>query len=78
MDPDAVTVLMPAYNEASRIGAVLAEIPDEKAGPSRAQLSMTVTGIAFAASIALAFLINALRNVLNDPEKRKIITQESS
>lgn len=31
MDPDAVTVLVPAYNEASHIGAVLAEIPDEYA-----------------------------------------------
>jgi capsule polysaccharide export protein KpsE/RkpR len=56
----------------------LAEVPDEKAGPSRAQLCMQITGGALAASIILAFLINALRTVARDPEKRKILEQGAS
>ena len=51
-----------------------AEIPDEKSGPSRARLCMIVTAIAFFGSIVLAFIINMLRNVMKDPEKKKILS----
>jgi uncharacterized protein involved in exopolysaccharide biosynthesis len=52
-----------------------AEVPDRKAGPSRAELSMTVTLGAFAGSIALAFLIHILRSIWAQPEKRAMITE---
>ena len=53
----------------------LAEVPDRKAGPSRAQLSMTVTGIGFAAGVALAYIIHFLRMIWADPTKRRLITE---
>lgn len=52
-----------------------AEVPDRKAGPSRAQLSMTVTLGALAASIVLAFLIHFLRSIWAQPENRAMITE---
>ncbi len=54
------------------------EVPEEKAGPSRAQLSITVTLGGFAASVVIAFLINLIRNIANDPEKRRILQQEAT
>jgi capsule polysaccharide export protein KpsE/RkpR len=51
----------------------LAEIPEEKAGPSRGQLSMKVTIFAFAASVALAYLIHFARVLWSDHETRRII-----
>jgi capsule polysaccharide export protein KpsE/RkpR len=53
----------------------LAEVPDRKAGPSRAQLSMTVTAIGFAAGVALAYIIHFLRMIWADPSKRRLITE---
>ena len=55
-----------------------AEAPDEKSGPSRGRLCVTVTAIAFFGSIVLAFFINMLRNVMNDPEKKKILSGDAS
>ena len=51
----------------------LAEVPDKKAGPSRAELSMTVTGMAFVGSIALAYIIHFLRGIWSDPAKKTLI-----
>lgn len=53
-----------------------AEVPDEKSRPSRGELCMIVTLIGFFTSIALAILIDLIRNVKNDPEKRKILKGE--
>ncbi|MFP3959136.1 MAG: GumC family protein [Spirochaetaceae bacterium] len=52
-----------------------AEVPDRKAGPSRAELSMTVTLGAFAASIVLAYMIHFLRSVWAQPENRAILRE---
>lgn len=52
-----------------------AEVPDRKAGPSRAELSMTVTLGAFAASIALAYMIHFLRSVWAQPENRAMLRE---
>ncbi|MFW5797937.1 MAG: hypothetical protein ACOCXE_05450, partial [Spirochaetota bacterium] len=52
-----------------------AEVPDRKAGPSRAELSMTVTLGTFAASIALAYLIHFLRSVWAQPENRAMLRE---
>lgn len=52
-----------------------AEVPDRKAGPSRAQLSMTVSLGALAGSIVLAFLIHVLRSIWAQPENRAMITE---
>ena len=53
----------------------MAEVPDRKAGPSRGQLSMTVTIIGFAGSIFLAYLIHFMRSIWADPAKRSLITE---
>jgi hypothetical protein len=53
----------------------LAEVPDRKAGPSRGELSMTVTAIGFVGSIVLAYLIHFLRGIWADPAKRELITE---
>jgi tyrosine-protein kinase Etk/Wzc len=50
-----------------------AEISDEKSGPSRGRLCMIVTIMAFAGSIALALILNAVRNIWKDPQKRKLL-----
>ena len=50
-----------------------AEVPEEKEGPSRGQLSIKVTFGAFAGSIALAFLLNMVAGIFKDPEKTKIL-----
>ena len=43
-------------------------VPDIKSGPSRGKLCIIVTFAAFFMSIFLAFLINAIKNMRNDPE----------
>lgn len=48
-----------------------AEVPDLKSGPSRGMLCIIVTFAAFFFSIFLAFLLNALKNIKNDPEAMK-------
>ena len=45
-----------------------ASVPDIKSGPSRGKLCIIVTFAAFFVSIFLAFLINAIKNMKNDPE----------
>lgn len=45
-----------------------AEIPDQKSGPSRGKLCIIITFAAGFFSVFLAFLLNALQNIKNDPE----------
>lgn len=45
-----------------------AEIPDMKSGPSRGKLCIIVTFAAFFLSVFLAFGLNALKNIKNDPD----------
>ena len=44
-----------------------AEVPDLKSGPSRGMLCIIVTFAAGFFSVFLAFLLNAIKNVKNDP-----------
>ncbi|MCQ2591906.1 MAG: Wzz/FepE/Etk N-terminal domain-containing protein [Treponema sp.] len=45
-----------------------AEIPDQKSGPSRGKLCIIITFAAGFLSVFLAFLLNALKNIKNDPD----------
>lgn len=54
-----------------------AEIPEEKEGPARGQICVMATFGAFAGFIALAFILNMVKNIANDPEKKKILKGES-
>lgn len=45
-----------------------AEVPDIKSGPSRGKLCIIVTFAAFFGAVFLAFLLNAIENIKNDPE----------
>jgi uncharacterized protein involved in exopolysaccharide biosynthesis len=45
-----------------------AEVPDQKSGPSRGMLCIIVTFAAGFFAVFLAFLLNAIENVKNDPE----------
>ena len=47
----------------------LAEIPDKKSGPRRSIICIVTTMGAFFISVILAFILNAGRNIKNDPEK---------
>lgn len=51
----------------------LAEVPEEKAGPRRGDLSIRVTLMAFFGSVALAYLLHFARKLMADPEKRQLI-----
>jgi capsule polysaccharide export protein KpsE/RkpR len=53
------------------------EVPEQKSGPSRAQLVMAVTAGAFFGSIVLALLIHGLRNIVRDPDKRRLLSGQS-
>ena len=44
-----------------------AEIPEQKAGPSRGKLCIIVTFVAFFFSICLAFILNAISAIKKDP-----------
>ena len=44
-----------------------AEVPDKKSAPSRGMLCIIVTFAAFFVSVFMAFLLNALKNIKNDP-----------
>jgi len=46
----------------------LAEVPDQKSGPSRAMICIVTTIASFFVSILIAFLLEAIKNVKNDPE----------
>ena len=45
-----------------------AEIPDKKSGPGRGKLCIIVVFAAFFATVFMAFLLNAIKNIKNDPE----------
>lgn len=45
-----------------------ATVPDIKSGPSRGKLCIIVTFAAFFGAVFLAFLLNAIENIKNDPE----------
>jgi uncharacterized protein involved in exopolysaccharide biosynthesis len=49
----------------------MAEIPDKKSGPSRGQLCLIVTFAAGFFAVFLAFVLNAVANIKNDPEIMK-------
>jgi capsule polysaccharide export protein KpsE/RkpR len=51
------------------------EVPEEKSGPSRVQLVTGVTAGGFFGSIVLALLIHGIRNVMRDPDKRRLLTE---
>lgn len=53
-----------------------AEIPETKIGPSRGRLCIIVTFSAFAMSIFIALLHYSIKNVIKDPEKKKILKLE--
>ena len=46
----------------------MAEVPDQKSGPSRGLLCIIVTFAAGFFSIFLAFVLNAIENIKKDPE----------
>jgi uncharacterized protein involved in exopolysaccharide biosynthesis len=52
-----------------------AELPEEKAGPSRGRLCMMVTAGSFFGSIVLVFLIHMIRKIVSDPSKRTILKE---
>jgi uncharacterized protein involved in exopolysaccharide biosynthesis len=55
----------------------MAEVPDKKSKPSRGMLCIIVTFAAFFFSVFLAFLLNALENIRQDPEAMaKLRTKE--
>jgi len=49
----------------------MAEIPDQKSGPSRGKLCLIVTFAAGFFAVFLAFVLNAIANIKNDPEAMK-------
>ena len=49
----------------------LAEVPDRKSGPSRSIICIVTVFVAFFLSIITAFILNAVKNIKNDPEKMK-------
>jgi uncharacterized protein involved in exopolysaccharide biosynthesis len=46
----------------------LAEVPDQKSGPSRGLICVIVTFAAGFFSVFLAFVLNAISNIKKDPE----------
>lgn len=48
-----------------------AEAPDLKSGPSRGMITVVATMAAFFLAVLLAFLLEAVRNIRNDPEAMK-------
>jgi uncharacterized protein involved in exopolysaccharide biosynthesis len=55
----------------------MAEVPDQKSGPSRGLICIIVTFAAGFFSVFLAFVLNAISNIRNDPEAMAKL-QESS
>lgn len=51
------------------------EVPEEKSGPSRAQMVMAVTGGGVAGSVFLALLIHGIRKLWSDPDKRRVFEE---
>jgi uncharacterized protein involved in exopolysaccharide biosynthesis len=46
----------------------MAEVPDQKSGPSRGMLCLIVTFAGGFFSVFLAFVLNAISNIKKDPE----------
>ena len=53
-----------------------AEVPDQKSKPSRGMLCIIVTFAAFFVSVFLAFLLNAIKNIKNDPVAMEKLSQK--
>ncbi len=51
----------------------LAEVPDKKSGPSRSLICIVTVFLAFFFSIIAVFILNAVKNIKNDPDKIKRI-----
>ncbi len=51
----------------------LAEVPDKKSGPSRSLICIVTVFLAFFFSIIAVFILNAIKNIKNDPDKIKRI-----
>ena len=48
-----------------------AEVPEQKSGPSRGKIMIIASFAAFFIAIFIAFLLNAIKNIKNDPEAMK-------
>ena len=48
-----------------------AEVPEQKSGPSRGKIMILTSFAAFFIAIFFAFLLNAIKNIKNDPEAMK-------
>ena len=55
----------------------LAEAPDLKSGPSRSIIVIVTNFAAFFFSIILVFILNAVRNIKNDPERMRKLRGEA-
>ena len=55
----------------------LAEVPDMKAGPARSTTVAVATMAGFFLSVLLAFVLNAVENIRNDPEAMKKLRGEA-
>lgn len=53
-----------------------AEVPDQKSGPSRGMLCIIITFGGFFVSVFMAFLLNAIKNIKNDPVAMSKLTQK--
>jgi uncharacterized protein involved in exopolysaccharide biosynthesis len=56
----------------------LAEVPDQKSGPSRGMLCIIVTFAAGFFSVFLAFVLNAISNIRKDPEAMAKLRRNSA
>ncbi|MFP4364121.1 MAG: GumC family protein [Spirochaetia bacterium] len=54
----------------------MAEAPDKKSGPSRGIICIAVTFGTFFFAIILAFILNAVKNIKNDPERMRKLKGE--
>jgi len=54
-----------------------AEVPEEKIGPSRGKLCITVTFGTFAGLIAFALVLDMLKKIIKDPKNKKILQGEA-
>lgn len=55
----------------------LADVPDKKSSPSRSLICIITVFIAFFLSIIMSFILNAIKNIKNDPERMKKLRGKS-
>ena len=55
----------------------LADVPDKKSSPSRSLICIITVFIAFFLSIIISFILNAIKNIKNDPERMKKLRGKS-